>query len=106
MSKSQDDLINFVNDPETIKRAAEGSMEKRQATIDNTSAERLRRRVELEANTWWITTGIKQGGKKLLGPFATEDLALSVRTYMEIAEAPATYWVEQLKELDQPKGKE
>jgi hypothetical protein len=48
-----------------------------------------------EDEQWWITTGLNQGGKKLLGPFITRDLALSVRTYMEIAEAPATYWVEQ-----------
>lgn len=45
---------------------------------------------------WWVTTGIKQGGKKLLGPFVSRELALSVRTYMEIAEAPATYWVEEV----------
>jgi hypothetical protein len=44
---------------------------------------------------WWVTTGLAQGGKKLLGPFATKDLALSVRSYMEIVEAPATYWVEE-----------
>lgn len=49
-----------------------------------------------QADTWWITTNMKQNGKKLLGPFSSRDLALSVRTYMEIAEAPATYWVEQL----------
>ena len=48
------------------------------------------------AFTWYITTGLKQNGKVLLGPFATKDLALDVRKYMEIAEAPATYWVEQL----------
>lgn len=47
-----------------------------------------------QVGQWWITTGLSQGGKKLLGPFNTRDLALSVRTYMEIAEAPATYWVE------------
>lgn len=49
-----------------------------------------------QADAWWITTNMKQNGKKLLGPFSSRDLALSVRTYMEIAEAPATYWVEQL----------
>ncbi len=31
---SQDDLLNFVTAPETIKQAAEGSMEKRQAVFD------------------------------------------------------------------------
>lgn len=30
----QDKLVEFVTDPETIKRAAEGSMEKRQALLD------------------------------------------------------------------------
>lgn len=37
MSKTQDqqDLIDFVTDPETIKKAAEGSMEKRQAVFDS-----------------------------------------------------------------------
>ena len=29
MAQSNDDLLNFVNDPETLKRAAEGSMGKR-----------------------------------------------------------------------------
>lgn len=47
---------------------------------------------------WWITTGIKQNGKKLLGPFATKDLALTVRAYVEKAEAPSTYWVEELQQ--------
>lgn len=48
-----------------------------------------------QRDNWWITTGLKQGGKKLHGPFATRDMALTMRTYVEMAEAPATYWVEQ-----------
>lgn len=32
--QTQQDLIDLVNDPKTIKKAVEGSMEKRQALID------------------------------------------------------------------------
>ena len=54
----------------------------------------IKKRDQQEELEWWVTTGLKQNGKKLLGPFVTCDLALSVRTYMEMAGAPATYWVE------------
>lgn len=48
---------------------------------------------------WWVTTGLKLNGKKLLGPFESKDLALDVRKYMEMAETPATYWVEEVSNV-------
>lgn len=36
---SQDDLIKFIDDPENIKKAVEGSMEKRQAVMDSQGLE-------------------------------------------------------------------
>ena len=51
---------------------------------------------EAERGQWWITTDIlARGGEKILGPFATQELALSVRRYVELAEAPRTFWVDQ-----------
>lgn len=51
---------------------------------------------ETTAPQWWIADGqIAAGGKKILGPFATKDLAFEVRRYVEIVNAPATYWVDQ-----------
>ena len=38
MSKSQEDLINFVTSEETLKAAAKGSMEKRAALISDTAS--------------------------------------------------------------------
>lgn len=36
---------------------------------------------------WWITTdALARGGEKILGPFATQELALNVRTYVEKVE--------------------
>lgn len=78
------------------------SLKKADAVIELLSADRDAAVREARKQDWWVTTGLKQNGKKLLGPFATRDLALSVRTYMEIAEVPATYWVEQ----SQPNAKE
>lgn len=39
MTADQQDLIDFVNDPENIKKAAEGSMDKRNALIDRVTAD-------------------------------------------------------------------
>lgn len=47
------------------------------------------------ANTWWIATNaLPLGGEKVLGPFATQELAFSVRSYVEKVNHPATYWVD------------
>jgi len=44
--------------------------------------------------SWWIATGrLRDGGEKFLGPFATQDLAMEVRRYVELVNAPVTYWV-------------
>ena len=45
---------------------------------------------------WWICTDqLKNGGEKKLGPFATKELALDVRNYVERAESgDQTYWVD------------
>lgn len=48
------------------------------------------------APQWWITTdALAGGGEKILGPFATKELAFEVRRYVELAEAPRTFWVDQ-----------
>lgn len=45
---------------------------------------------------WWIADGIlAQGGKKLLGPFGSQELALQVRTHVEAAAPGPTYWVDE-----------
>jgi hypothetical protein len=45
---------------------------------------------------WWITTdALARGGEKFLGPFGTQELALTVRRYVELAEAPRTFWVDE-----------
>lgn len=48
------------------------------------------------ATEWWITTGVKtQNGRKVLGPFVTDDLAMRVRTFVEKVEGHNRYWVEE-----------
>lgn len=53
---------------------------------------------KIEAQTateWWITTGVKsQNGRKVLGPFVSNTLALEVRSYVESVEGHHNYWVE------------
>ena len=45
---------------------------------------------------WWIATdALAHGGEKVLGPFATRELALDIRRYVEAVKAPMTYWVDQ-----------
>jgi hypothetical protein len=45
---------------------------------------------------WWITTdALTRGGEKILGPFVTQQLACEVRSYVEKAEAPRTFWVDR-----------
>ena len=51
---------------------------------------------ERAADEWWISDGdLKRGGEKVLGPFATQDLALTVRTLFEAHPSAngRTYWV-------------
>jgi hypothetical protein len=44
---------------------------------------------------WWITTGVKtDNGRKVLGPFVTQELAFQVRTLAEEAEGHHRYWIE------------
>ena len=60
---------------------------------------------ESSPQNWWITTGILAlDGEKILGPFATQELALNVRRYVEKVEAPRTFWVDQEEpaEISQP----
>lgn len=48
-----------------------------------------------EDSDWWIATDqLSQGGHKVLGPFVTKELALEVRSYVEKAKAPMSYWVD------------
>lgn len=45
---------------------------------------------------WWISTGpLARGGRKVLGPFADQELALKVRTYVEKAENRDDLWVDE-----------
>jgi hypothetical protein len=49
-------------------------------------------------NGYWIATNTRQaGGRRVLGPFVSRDLALEVRVYVEAAPKAArhgtTYWV-------------
>ena len=41
----QDKLLDFVNDPENLKKAVEGSMEKRQKIIDQASDQTIKQRL-------------------------------------------------------------
>ena len=52
---------------------------------------------------WWITTDIlARGGKKVLGPFETQELALTVRALKEKAEGTGrTYWVDEDEDGDE-----
>lgn len=44
---------------------------------------------------WWITTAfLDEGGKKVMGPFATLELAIEVRTLRERVEHVASYFVD------------
>lgn len=43
---------------------------------------------------WWIATDeLSRGGKKLLGPFESRDLALEVRQYVEAFHKGSTFWI-------------
>lgn len=47
---------------------------------------------------WWVCDGIlppRGTGQKIIGPFATQELALQVRTYVEIAEGRSDLWVDE-----------
>ena len=55
---------------------------------------------------WWVCTdALARGGAKVIGPFATQELALNVRTYIEavpqfkrpdgVARQQATFWVDE-----------
>lgn len=48
------------------------------------------------STSWWIATDLRRNnGKKLLGPFATYNLALQVRDLYEQVHAPATFAVDE-----------
>jgi hypothetical protein len=42
-----------------------------------------------------LSSILAQGGEKIRGPFATKELALEVRRYVEIVKKPLTFWVDQ-----------
>ena len=46
--------------------------------------------IDLEARGhWWVTTDLlENGGKRIVGPFDTFDLAAQVRVYVEMARGP------------------
>lgn len=46
---------------------------------------------------WWICDErLPRGGRKILGPFESKELALGVlKRVVEKASAPATYWVDE-----------
>jgi hypothetical protein len=44
---------------------------------------------------WWICTDfLRLGGEKVMGPFCSEGLALTVRYYVERCTVPTTYAVD------------
>lgn len=55
---------------------------------------------------WYITTDIlERGGKKVMGPFESQELAIDVRTLLEFKIAtesgetkPQTFWVDEEKQ--------
>ena len=50
------------------------------------------------AERWWIATDeLSRGGKKLMGPFQSRDLALHVRSLYEQVYG-GTYWVAEESE--------
>jgi hypothetical protein len=51
---------------------------------------------------WWICDGPLPDARKLLGPFATQELALNVRTYVEKAEKRSDLWVDDEPQQPQP----
>ena len=51
---------------------------------------------EQTVEQWWIATNLlDKGGKKVMGPFATHELAIEVRTLRENAEGHAAYFVDK-----------
>lgn len=51
---------------------------------------------------WWVCDGPLPEGQKITGPFATQELALTVRTYIEKAEQRTDLWVDD--EAQEPKA--
>jgi hypothetical protein len=51
---------------------------------------------------WWICDGPLPAARKLLGPFATQELALNVRSYVEKAEKRSDLWVDDEPQQPQP----
>jgi hypothetical protein len=52
--------------------------------------------------SWWICSDVlSRGGRKVLGPFINQELALTVRRYLEEAEhCKGRYWVDEEQELE------
>lgn len=47
-------------------------------------------------SSWWVCTDwLKDGGRKVIGPFDSRALALDVRTYVEKAEGHNRYFVDE-----------
>lgn len=50
---------------------------------------------------WWICTdALARNGRKILGPFESQELALQVRTYVEKVDNPVTYWVDEETDVE------
>jgi hypothetical protein len=57
------------------------------------------------ASDWWVCDGIlppRGNGQKIIGPFATQELALSVRTYVEKAGQRTDLWVDDEPAAQEP----
>jgi hypothetical protein len=52
---------------------------------------------EAVAPGWWIG---REEGHPWMGPFVSRDLALQVRSYVEEATKPKTYWVWEAEHID------
>lgn len=45
---------------------------------------------------WWVCTDVlARGGRKIIGPFESQELALRVRTLIEKAEGHEKIWVDE-----------
>jgi hypothetical protein len=56
-----------------------------------------------QAADWWVCDGpLPAGGQKITGPFATQELALTVRAYVEKAEGRTDLWVDDEPAAQEP----
>jgi hypothetical protein len=56
-----------------------------------------------QATEWWVCDGpLPAGGRKVTGPFATQELAITVRNYVERAGGRTDLWVDDEAREQQP----